>query len=139
MKILFHFLLAASILILSACGTATSIPPTANVPITGGNTPTANSPAPSSPPTSLLPTNTAQPASGDLAQARQKIKHIVVIMQENRSFDEYFGTFPGANGIPMQNGVPTVCAPDPKTGHSARSGFGPMRITATASLREVVS
>ncbi len=28
------------------------------------------------------------------------IKHIVVIMQENRSFDEYFGTFPGANGIP---------------------------------------
>ncbi|HVO71820.1 MAG TPA: alkaline phosphatase family protein, partial [Aggregatilineaceae bacterium] len=43
------------------------------------------------------------------------IKHIIVIMQENRSFDEYFGTFPGAEGIPMQNGVPTVCVPDPKT------------------------
>ncbi len=42
----------------------------------------------------------------------QKIKHVVVIMQENRSFDSYFGTFPGADGIPMQNGVPTVCAPD---------------------------
>jgi phospholipase C len=28
------------------------------------------------------------------------IKHIVVIMQENRSFDNYFGTYPGANGIP---------------------------------------
>ena len=26
------------------------------------------------------------------------IKHIVVIMQENRSFDNYFGTYPGANG-----------------------------------------
>src|SRR5258706_8956547 len=44
-----------------------------------------------------------------------KIKHVIVIMQENRSFDTYFGTFPGADGIPMQNGVPTVCVPDPKT------------------------
>ncbi len=26
------------------------------------------------------------------------IKHVVVIMKENRSFDEYFGRFPGANG-----------------------------------------
>jgi len=43
-----------------------------------------------------------------------KIQHIVVIMQENRSFDEYFGVFPGANGIPMKNGKPTVCMPDPK-------------------------
>jgi phospholipase C len=44
-----------------------------------------------------------------------KIKHIIVIMQENRSFDTYFGTYPGADGIPMQNGVPTVCVPDPAT------------------------
>jgi phospholipase C len=42
-----------------------------------------------------------------------KIKHVVVIMQENRSFDSYFGTFPGADGIPMSHGVPTVCNPDP--------------------------
>lgn len=38
-----------------------------------------------------------------------KIRHVVVITQENRSFDSYFGTFPGADGIPMHNGVPTVC------------------------------
>ncbi len=44
-----------------------------------------------------------------------KIKHIVIIMQENRSFDSYFGTFPGADGIPMKDGKPTVCAPDPTT------------------------
>jgi phospholipase C len=43
------------------------------------------------------------------------IQHVIVIMQENRSFDAYFGTFPGADGIPMQNGVPTVCVPDPDT------------------------
>ncbi len=48
-----------------------------------------------------------------LAAARLKIKHIIIIMQENRSFDEYFGTYPGANGIPRVNGVPTVCYPDP--------------------------
>ncbi len=45
-----------------------------------------------------------------------KIKHIIIIMQENRSFDSYFGVYPGADGIPMQNGVPTVCVNDPKTG-----------------------
>jgi phospholipase C len=47
-----------------------------------------------------------QPTSGI-----QKIKHVVVIVQENRSFDTYFGTFPGANGIPAG-----VCVPDPKYG-----------------------
>ncbi|MBV8431059.1 MAG: alkaline phosphatase family protein [Solirubrobacterales bacterium] len=49
-----------------------------------------------------------------------KIQHVVVIMQENRSFDSYFGTYPGADGIPMQNGVPTVCVPDPQLGHCVR-------------------
>jgi phospholipase C len=42
-----------------------------------------------------------------------KIKHVIIIMQENRSFDSYFGTFPGADGIPMRDGVPQVCVPDP--------------------------
>jgi phospholipase C len=42
-----------------------------------------------------------------------KIKHVITIMQENRSFDSYFGTFPGADGIPMRNGEPTVCVNDP--------------------------
>jgi phospholipase C len=45
-----------------------------------------------------------------------KIQHVVVIMQENRSFDHYFGTYPGADGIPMARGAPSVCAPDPETG-----------------------
>jgi phospholipase C len=45
-----------------------------------------------------------------------KIQHVIVIMQENRSFDSYFGTFPGADGYPMQNGVPTVCEPNPAGG-----------------------
>jgi phospholipase C len=50
-----------------------------------------------------------------LEQAREHLKHLVFIVQENRSFDHYFGTFPGADGIPMHNGRPTVCATDPIT------------------------
>jgi phospholipase C len=44
-------------------------------------------------------------------QGIHKIEHVVVIMQENRSFDEYFGTYPGADGIPSG-----VCVPDPANG-----------------------
>jgi phospholipase C len=33
-------------------------------------------------------------------------------MEENRSFDSFFGTYPGADGIPMKGGVPTVCVPN---------------------------
>jgi phospholipase C len=44
-----------------------------------------------------------------------KIRHIVIIMQENRSFDSYFGTYRHADGIPGLAGhrghVP--CVPDP--------------------------
>jgi phospholipase C len=46
-----------------------------------------------------------------------KIRHVVIIMQENRSFDSYFGTYPGADGIPMKDGQPTVCVPDPRRHH----------------------
>ncbi len=62
-----------------------------------------------------------------------KIRHVVVIMQENRSFDSYFGTYPGADGLPSQNGALTTCVPDPQTGqcvkpfpdHADVNGGGP--------------
>jgi phospholipase C len=44
-----------------------------------------------------------------------KIRHVVVIMQENRSFDSYFGTYPGADGIPRD-----ACVPDPERGGCKR-------------------
>ncbi|MBV9096367.1 MAG: alkaline phosphatase family protein [Streptosporangiaceae bacterium] len=31
----------------------------------------------------------------------QKIKHVIILTMENRSFDDYFGTYPGADGIPF--------------------------------------
>lgn len=48
------------------------------------------------------------------------IRHVVIIMHGNRSFDSYFGTFPEADGIPMSGGRPSVCLPDPKTRHCVR-------------------
>jgi phospholipase C len=45
-----------------------------------------------------------------------KIRHVVIIMQENRSFDSFFGTYPGADGIPARHGHFTVCVPDPRRG-----------------------
>ncbi len=44
-----------------------------------------------------------------------KIRHVVIIIQENRSFDSYFGTYPHADGIPGLAGNPgnVPCIPDP--------------------------
>src|SRR5579884_874646 len=60
----------------------------------------------------------ATPAAppGPQATGIHKIQHVIVIMQENRSFDTYFGTFPGADGFPTQNGKFSVCVNDPATG-----------------------
>ena len=44
-----------------------------------------------------------------------KIAHVVIILQENRSFDSYFGTYPGADGLGLDAGQIAVCIPDPKT------------------------
>ncbi len=50
-----------------------------------------------------------------------KLDHLIFIVQENRSFDQYFGTYPGAKGIPRKpNGQFAVCVPDPVLGHCVR-------------------
>src|SRR5205807_7584777 len=72
-----------------------------------------------------------------------KIKHVIVLQQENRSFDSYFGTYPHAHGIPMKAGKPTVCVIDPATGacvapyvdHADVNGGGPhSQVNATADI-----
>ena len=45
-----------------------------------------------------IPLNPEAPSDANLAAFRSKIQHIVFIIKENRSFDTYFGTFPGADG-----------------------------------------
>src|SRR5215831_15081785 len=52
-----------------------------------------------------------------LPKIAEPLKHFVYIIQENVSFDHYFGTFPGANGIPVsakfafQPGQPSTVSP----------------------------
>ncbi len=64
------------------------------------------------------------------AQGIHKIKHVVIIMQENRSFDNYFGTFPGADGIPGLAGNPgrVPCVPDPLRHRCARPYHDPQDV-----------
>jgi phospholipase C len=72
-----------------------------------------------------------------------KIKHVVVIMQENRSFDSYFGTYPGADGIPRNSHGFTVCVPDPQrhvcqrpyhNGNDVNAGGPHMAVDAAADI-----
>jgi len=65
---------------------------------------------------SSSPSSSGPAAVAGAATGIGRIKHVVVVMQENRSFDTYFGTYPGADGIPMKDGQPTVCLPAPSGG-----------------------
>ncbi len=48
-------------------------------------------------------------------RTRTPIKNFIYLMQENHSFDNYFGTYPGADGIPRGTCLP-VAAGDPSKG-----------------------
>ena len=61
---------------------------------------------------SLLPGHAGRAAPAGI----HKIKHVIIVMQENRSFDSYFGTYPGAVGIRMRHGAPAACLPKPGGG-----------------------
>jgi len=49
---------------------------------------------------SPTPTPKPTPATTTVPTGLNKIEHFVFIMEENKSFDHYFGTYPGAYGIP---------------------------------------
>jgi phospholipase C len=68
----------------------------------------------------LLPESLAVAATASAAAFDpSKIKHVVYVMQENRSFDHYFGTFPGVRGFDdptamrLPNGNSVFQQPDP--------------------------
>ena len=96
-------LLALATVVAAACSPSSSpTSPTASAPTSSaGVTPSSS---------------TAQPPPPGL----ETIDHLIFIVQENRSFDHYFGTFPGADGIPIAHGRPTACIPDPALGHCSR-------------------
>jgi phospholipase C len=80
--------------------------------------------------------------SARAAAPRTPIHHFITLMQENHTFDNYFGTYPGADGIP-----PGTCVPiDPSKGrkpcfkpfHIGSNSIAPRDLdhsTATARLQ----
>jgi phospholipase C len=56
----------------------------------------------------------ARPTRYAALRGIRKIQHIVIVTQENRSFDSYFGTYPGADGLGPRDRRP--CLPDPTGG-----------------------
>jgi phospholipase C len=77
-------------------------------------------PAAEAPAAREIATATPAPTSSveiDPALGIRNLDHLVFVVMENRSFDHYFGTFPGADGIPRRpDGRFAVCSPDPQTG-----------------------
>ncbi len=61
-------------------------------------------------------------------QASTPIKHLVVVMQENHTFDNYFGTYPGADGIPVDTKMP-IDPSNPLAGHVVPWHIGNATIT----------
>ena len=66
-------------------------------------------------------TNVSAAQSGNTPKT--PIEHLIVVMQQNHTFDNYFGTYPGANGLPKDTCIP-VSLSDPKA-----SCVSPFKIT----------
>jgi phospholipase C len=62
------------------------------------------------------------------AETQTPIKHFVVMMQENHTFDNYFGTYPGADGFPEGIQMP-VDPNDPSAGYVEPWHLGNTTIT----------
>jgi phospholipase C len=76
----------------------------------------------------------ANPSPTKADQNLHLIKHVVVIMQENRSFDDYFGTYPGADGLPRaKDGSFAVCLPSADGGPCKRPYHDPHDVNGGAA------
>src|SRR3954447_24583491 len=54
----------------------------------------------------IVPVETAAAEPIPQPSTTTPIKHLVMLMQDNHSFDNYFGTYPGADGIPSGTCLP---------------------------------
>lgn len=122
------FLQWSSLAFLSACGARVEPTPGAQ-PAPSDTPPATNTSAPSpaatstSPPTAstvpVAPSATPAATATRLATstpAGNPIKHVVIFVQENHSFDSLFAGFPGADGI-AHGGVCADQQPDPPHNH----------------------
>ncbi|MFN8639716.1 MAG: alkaline phosphatase family protein [Dehalococcoidia bacterium] len=71
-----------------------------------------------------------EPARAQSTRApRTPIQHFLVLLQQGRSFDHYFGTYPGADGTPSDTCLPVDLA-NPSTDCARPRALGPSVVTA---------
>ncbi|HEX6117401.1 MAG TPA: alkaline phosphatase family protein [Solirubrobacterales bacterium] len=81
----------------------------------------------------------AFPAAGSL-RTKTPVKHLVVIIPENQSFDHYFGTYPQAENLPGETpfearpGTPPVDGLTPELRQDNPNLFNPYRLAPTDLL-----
>jgi phospholipase C len=74
------------------------------------------------------------PATGPQSEARSHIDHVFIILKENHTYDNYFATYPGANGcrsatnsrgetVPLTKFVTKADLPGPNTWDAAHTGW----------------
>jgi len=76
---------------------------------------------------SAAPGGDAGFAPADKVPTKTPIKHFLVLMQENHSFDNYFGHYPGADGLPAD-----TCMPKDPTGVTTTECVKPFHIGGQA-------
>jgi phospholipase C len=54
----------------------------------------------------LTPSWRSHATQANQAASSTPIKHLIVVMQQNHTFDNYFGTYPGADGLPKGTCMP---------------------------------
>jgi phospholipase C len=87
-------------------------------------TPRATGSAAPSPADLVSPSPVTGEVAVDPSLGIGNLDHLIFIVQENRSFDHYFGTFPGADGIPRNDdGSFDVCVPDDVAGGICRRPY----------------
>ena len=74
----------------------------------------------------VLPVKAASDTAGHVPTT--PIQHLVVVMQENHTFDNYFGTYPGADGIPADVKMP-IDPNNPSAGYVSPWHIGNSTIT----------
>src|SRR5512138_1664278 len=76
----------------------------------------------------MAPAQAAAPASTQAVKTKTPIQHLIFVMQENHTFDNYFGTYPGADGIPADTRMP-VDPKNPAAGYVTPWHIGETTIT----------
>lgn len=123
-------LLVVMLPILAACsGSYAAAPATASAPLVSSSPAPTTMPAPTAmaaPSATTAPTAMAAPsAAPSAAGGLGSINHVIVIFQENWSFDSLYPNYPGANGIANagaalqqvdKNGQPLTSLPQPNDG-----------------------